>query len=156
MRCARATLRGSARASHYGGFSCRRARALGTRASVAVALRLESAGSVVGVPAWLPCSRWDLLRPQGSNLCLLHWQADSLPLSHQGRPGNTVLLSGGRNGEGGSPKNFLCLLFQRKNFRDFVPENVKYREMLQFSSVRSLSRVRLFATPRIAARQRNA
>ena len=23
---------------------------------------------------------------QGSNLCLLHWQADSLPLSHQGNP----------------------------------------------------------------------
>ena len=23
---------------------------------------------------------------QGSNPCLLHWQADSLPLSHQGRP----------------------------------------------------------------------
>ena len=23
---------------------------------------------------------------QGSNLCLLHWQADSLPLSHQGSP----------------------------------------------------------------------
>ena len=24
---------------------------------------------------------------QGSNPCLLHWQADSLPLSHQGSPG---------------------------------------------------------------------
>ena len=23
---------------------------------------------------------------QGSNACLMHWQADSLPLSHQGRP----------------------------------------------------------------------
>ena len=23
---------------------------------------------------------------QGWNLCLLHWQADCLPLSHQGRP----------------------------------------------------------------------
>ena len=23
---------------------------------------------------------------QGSNFCLLHWQADSLPLSHQGSP----------------------------------------------------------------------
>ena len=29
---------------------------------------------------------WDLRRP-GSNLCLLRWQADSLPLSHQGSPG---------------------------------------------------------------------
>ena len=25
---------------------------------------------------------------QGSNLCLLHWQADSLLLSHQGSPGS--------------------------------------------------------------------
>ena len=25
---------------------------------------------------------------QGSNPCLLHWQAGSLPLSHQGRPPN--------------------------------------------------------------------
>ena len=24
---------------------------------------------------------------QGSNLCLLHWQVDSLPLSQQGSPG---------------------------------------------------------------------
>ena len=29
---------------------------------------------------------WDLFPDQGSNLCLLHWQADSLPLSHQGSP----------------------------------------------------------------------
>ena len=28
------------------------------------------------------------LPDQGSNLCLLHWQADSLPLDHQGRPRN--------------------------------------------------------------------
>ena len=27
---------------------------------------------------------------QGSNLCLLHWQADSLPLSPQVRPGGTL------------------------------------------------------------------
>ena len=30
---------------------------------------------------------------QGRNPCLLHWQADSLPLSHQGSPGNTVPAS---------------------------------------------------------------
>ena len=28
---------------------------------------------------------------QGSNLCLLHWQVDSLPLSHQGSPTYCVL-----------------------------------------------------------------
>ena len=29
---------------------------------------------------------------QGFNVCLLHWQADSLPLSHQTTPSNTMLL----------------------------------------------------------------
>ena len=29
-----------------------------------------------------------ILPDQGSNLCLLYWQADSLPLDHQGRPRN--------------------------------------------------------------------
>ena len=48
---------------------------------------------------------------QGSNLSLLHWQVDSLPLSHQ------------------------------------------ESQISRFSSVQSLSRVRLFATPWIAARQ---
>lgn len=33
--------------------------------------------------AWLLCSVWDLPR-SGSNLCLLSWQADFLPLSPQG------------------------------------------------------------------------
>ena len=35
--------------------------------------------------AWLFCGIRDLSR-QGSNPCLLHWQASSLPLSHQGSP----------------------------------------------------------------------
>ena len=29
---------------------------------------------------------WEIFPTQGLNLCLLHWQADSLPLSHQGSP----------------------------------------------------------------------
>ena len=29
---------------------------------------------------------------QGSNLCLLHWQADSLPLSHPGSPVSNYIL----------------------------------------------------------------
>ena len=29
---------------------------------------------------------------QGSNMCLLHWQADSLPLCHLGRPYKSMLL----------------------------------------------------------------
>ena len=32
-----------------------------------------------------------ILLDQGSNLCLLHWQADSLPLSRQGSPNFTLL-----------------------------------------------------------------
>ena len=35
----------------------------------------------------LSCSvACEILQDQGSNLCLLHWQVDSLPLSHQGYP----------------------------------------------------------------------
>ena len=30
---------------------------------------------------------------QGLYLCLLHWQVDSLPLSHQGSPTQTVLIN---------------------------------------------------------------
>ena len=30
---------------------------------------------------------------QGSNLCLLHWQVDSLPLSYQGSPGINFKLT---------------------------------------------------------------
>ena len=32
-----------------------------------------------------------LLPDQGLNLCLLHWQADSLPLSHQEKPSSSSL-----------------------------------------------------------------
>ena len=60
----------SARASHCSGFSCCGAQApelwcqLGLRCPVACGI----------------------FRDQGSNRCLLHWQAVSLPLSHQGSP----------------------------------------------------------------------
>ena len=47
------------------------------------------AGSVV-VAHRLICSLgYGIFLDQGSNLCLLHWQADSLPLSHQGSPTST-------------------------------------------------------------------
>ena len=35
--------------------------------------------------AWLLPGMWDL-PGQGSDLCLLHWQAESLPQNHQGSP----------------------------------------------------------------------
>ena len=60
--------------------SCWGARAV--RASVIVAPGLRSTGSIV-VTHGLSCSH--LLGP-GLTPRLLHWQADSLPLSHQGSP----------------------------------------------------------------------
>ena len=63
------------RVSHWAGFSCCRARALGTRASIAVARGLSSTGSVV-VAHGLSCSvACGIFPDQGSNLCPLHWQA---------------------------------------------------------------------------------
>ena len=56
------------------GFSCAGARAR------------QSTGSVV-VAHGLSCSlARGIFLDQGSNLNLLHWQADSLPLNHQGSP----------------------------------------------------------------------
>ena len=59
------TLCCSARASHCGGFSCCRARALGPQASVVVAHGLSCSAA---------CR---IFLDQGSNPCPLHWQADS-------------------------------------------------------------------------------
>ena len=53
--------------------------------SVVVAPRLQSTGSIAVVHG-LGCSvgSCGIFPDGGLNLCLLHWQADSLPLSHQG------------------------------------------------------------------------
>ena len=54
----------------------------GTRASVVAALGLNSCGSQA-LECWLsPCGT----RTYGLNPYLLHWQADSLPLSYMGSP----------------------------------------------------------------------
>ena len=65
----------------------------GVWASVVVALRLGSCGFLAREPAsvavvhklsfYATCGTFP---GQGSNLCLLYWQVDSLPLSHQGSP----------------------------------------------------------------------
>ena len=75
------------RASHYRGFSSCRALAVTAWASVVVAHGLRAqAGSIV-MAHGLSCSTvCGIFRDQESNLCLLHWQMDSLLLSHQGRP----------------------------------------------------------------------
>ena len=82
-------------ASHCSGFSCGafqsgsrvcRLQQLWHMTSVVVARRLQSTGSVA-VAHGLSCSvASGLFLDQGSNPCLLHCQADSLPLSHQGNP----------------------------------------------------------------------
>ena len=54
--------------------------------SVVVTPGLQSTGSIV-VVGGLCCSvACGIFLDQGSNPCLLHWQAGSLPLSHQGSP----------------------------------------------------------------------
>ena len=54
--------------------------------SVVVAPRFQRTGSTLVVHG-LSCSEARGIFPdQGSNPCLLHWQLDSLPLSHQGSP----------------------------------------------------------------------
>ena len=53
--------------------------------SVVAAPGLQSTSSVV-VALGLNCSEHEIFADQGSNPCLLHWQADTSPLSHQGSP----------------------------------------------------------------------
>ena len=75
------------------GFSCCRAQALGSQASVGAAHGFNSCSSQAlerrlnSSVAQLSCSvACRILLDQRSNLCLLYWQADSLPLRHQGNP----------------------------------------------------------------------
>ena len=89
----------SAWASQFRGFSCCRAQALGTWAIAVAARGLNICGSQALEHRLSGCGVWALVAPQhvgtfldqGSNICLLLWQADSLPLSHQGSPKLTVL-----------------------------------------------------------------
>ena len=70
-------------AAHWGGSSCCRA-----RASLVAACRLTTAslGAVIVVHGLRYSSACGITLIQGSNLCPLHWQADSYPLYHQGSP----------------------------------------------------------------------
>ena len=72
-----ATLHCDARASHCGGFSCYRTCTRGHTDFSSCSTWVQ----------WSTCSvaRGTLLE-QGSNLCLLHWQVDSLPLDSLGKP----------------------------------------------------------------------
>ena len=70
---------------HHSEFPCCRPQALGCIGFSSLASGLWSAGLIV-VAYRLSYSLACGLLDQGSNPCLLHWQADSLPLSHRGCP----------------------------------------------------------------------
>ena len=75
-----------AQASHCGALSRWGAQASIVVGSVGVAPRLQSTDSI-GAVHGLSCSAaYGIFPDQGSNPCLLQWQVDSLPLSHQGNP----------------------------------------------------------------------
>ena len=73
----------------------------GIWASVVAVCRLNSRGTW----AALLHSMWDLPR-LGIGLCLQHWQADSLSLSHQGSPAGGFLITGPPRKS--SPFNSCC------------------------------------------------
>ena len=81
-RCAGFTL-----AAESGGYSLAVVHGLLTAgASLVVVHELYSTGSVVVAHELTCSSACGIFLDQGSNLKLLHWQVDSLPLSHQGSP----------------------------------------------------------------------
>ena len=94
-----ATLRCGAQAFHRGGVFLQ---SMGSgacgfqqprhRGLLAVARGLQSMGSVTVIQD-LRCSVvCGIFSEQGSNLCSLHWHADSLPLSHQESSMNVILM----------------------------------------------------------------
>ena len=76
----------ASRTSHCSGFCCHGARALGCVGSAAAAPGFHSTGSIVVVHGLNFPEAWGILPDQESNRCLLHWQVNSSPLSHQGTP----------------------------------------------------------------------
>ena len=69
---------------HCGGFSCCRAQAVGSEASVVPAPILYSRGSVFMVHRLSCPVACGIFLDQGLNLGFLHWQMNSKPLDHQG------------------------------------------------------------------------
>ena len=61
-------------------------------ASLVAEPRLQSTGSVVVVLGLSYPETCGIFPDQGLNLCPLHWQADSQPLGHQGRPTSSTLV----------------------------------------------------------------
>ena len=95
-----ATLQMRCSGSHCGGFSggahsCRvlTLQQLWHVGSAVVIPRLQSTDSIVVAHTLSCCMACEVFPGQGSNLCLLHWQVNSLPLSHQGSPWAKFLTS---------------------------------------------------------------
>ena len=116
--CSRGGLLSGCGAPHCGGF-CGGAQALGCAGSGAVSQRPHCS---------VTCG---VLPDQGSNLCLLHWQADSLPLSHQGNPSLqsftkelsvSLLLNqpGSPNGESNTRQKNPCWVLTWRVSKTFV------------------------------------
>ena len=61
------------------------------QASMVEAPGHKSIGSIVVVPGLSSSSACGIFVDQELNPCLLHWQVDSLLLSHQGSPTPTLL-----------------------------------------------------------------
>ena len=76
----------NAQASRCRDFSCCRTPALGHVGFRSAALQLQSTGSIAAVHRVSCSGACGIFRDQGSNACLLDWQADSLPPSHRGNP----------------------------------------------------------------------
>ena len=83
----------SAWTSHCSGFSCCRAWAIGCRTSVIVVPGFWSTGSIVVAHRFSCQLACGIFLDQELNPCLLYWQANSLPLSHQGSPYYVILYS---------------------------------------------------------------
>ena len=77
-------------ASHCAGFSWG-AQTWKQQALVVTVPGLQSTGPVFAACGPTCSSACGIFLVQGSDLCLLHWQADSLPLSHQGSPAPSLL-----------------------------------------------------------------
>ena len=90
-----------AQTSNCGGF-CYGAQALGAWASVVAAHGPQRVGSVVVVHGLSCSTTCEIFLDQGSNLCPLYWQSESLPLCHQGTPQQT-------------PQNQLEIAYQYPN-----------------------------------------
>ena len=80
----------------------------GAGTSVGAARGLQSTGSTAVTRRLSRSMACGIFLTQGLNLRLLHWQEDSLPLSHQGSP--SLFFEQTRNNPTSGPLHWLCPL----------------------------------------------